>query len=299
MHSLATINELKTNPPEVTASYVQQAGKLSDFYALFKQNDLGGYSYEVDIPGSRERAPGIHASEISHCTRQLTYSIQGVKRKPTTGGDRDINMQMRFNLGHAVHGMLQQEFSLMCTWLNSSIFGNSGWSASFCPEVRISEENSAVAKQWAVHSSCDGVFCFDFNGETVLRVGLEIKTKSGPEYEKLGKPENAHIEQTHLYMACLDLPLLWFVYYNKSNSNYTKSAAPYLVQFDSNLWDNKLVPRFAKATTSAQANQLPDRAEGMHCRWCPFAYVCAPPSVRTYGVKPDPASTSPVLWPTS
>src|SRR5690606_11437879 len=89
-------------------------------------------------------------------------------------------------------------------------------------------------------------------------------------------PESDHMEQTCLYQACLDLPLMWVLYYNKSNSNFTTPYAPWLFKFDRHKWENELQPRFAKAHAHAQSQQLPDRTEGQHCQWCPFAWLCKP-----------------------
>lgn len=299
MYTLTTLDDLKGLSSEARFTFVQQASQLSTYYEAWKAQDDGGYEYPVSVAGSKERAPGIHASEISKCLRRLTYSIMGELRKPPSGKSRDVNMQMRFNIGHAVHGMLQYEFKLMCAWLNEGMFKGTGWTAHFLPEVRIHPGVSEVAHSWDVHSSCDGIFCFDFNDVTVLRVGIEIKTKSGPEFDKLKCPEPDHVEQATLYMASLNVPLLWFVYYNKSNSNYTKCSAPYLIQFSEEMWTSKLVPRFSEAREYASKRAIPNRTEGMFCRWCPFAWTCEPPSLARRNKALAAPKTSPNLWPTS
>jgi CRISPR/Cas system-associated exonuclease Cas4 (RecB family) len=280
MYTLATLDNLRSLSSEHRFSFVQQVSQLSGYYEQWKSQDNGGYAYTVDIPGSRERSPGIHASEISKCLRRLTYSVMGETRRPPTGASRDVNMQMRFNIGHAVHAMLQHEFKLMCAWVNENIYAGTGWSVFFEDEISIHPGVSPTAKEWDLHSSCDGAFTFSCNGVVVLRVGLEIKTKSKDEFDKLKTPEKDHIEQAHLYMAALDLPLMWFVYYNKSNSNYTKAIAPYLIQFSDEIWGKQLTPRFSEAMQRALTKDLPKRTEGMFCRWCPFAWTCDPPSIK-------------------
>jgi len=241
----------------------------------------------VDIPGSGGRAAGVHASELSRCLRLLVYSVQGQDRRPPVDAS-DINMKMRFNVGHSVHAMLQREFELMCAWVNETQrLGN--MNVYFQPEVRISPELGGPAADWNIHSSCDGVFTFseaalDQNGvryvgpdiNVRLRVGLEIKTASPGEFEKLNRPKDEHVEQTCIYMATLSLPLMWVLYYNKGNSNYTNSTPPWLLQFNQALWDKQLEPRMAKAHYLAESNKIPPREEGKHCRWCPFVWVCAP-----------------------
>ena len=113
MFTLTTLNDLRGLSSESRFSFIQQASQLSVYYEEWKAQDDGGYTYPVGVAGSKGRAQGIHASEISRCLRRLTYSIMGTERKPVQGVQRDVNMQMRFNIGHAVHGMLQFEFDLL------------------------------------------------------------------------------------------------------------------------------------------------------------------------------------------
>jgi hypothetical protein len=269
---LTTIADLD-QPAEVTKPLIARAMELGKFYTGFKAQDTGGYQYLVDVTGSKDRAPGIHASELS-CQLKLVYNLLGVEKRPE---NRDVNMQMRFNMGHAVHGMVQHEFKLMCQWLGGGI--------TFEDEVGIHPGLGGVAAQYTMYSSADGVFCFVHDGVVYLRVGLEIKTESGPGFEKLKKPRDYHDEQTCMYMKALDLPLLWTFYYNKSNSNIVPSTPPWLNQFDHHLWTATIEPKIAGAHEFARARQLPPRTEGFYCTWCPFAWTCKPPRMqrKTYG----------------
>lgn len=271
MLKLATISDLESNPPEVTKEFVARAMKLASWYGQWKQQDMGGYTYEVDVVASKQRSPGIHASEISGCPRRVVYNLLGTQMHP---GEKNVNMQMRFNCGHALHAMLQKEFELTCAWLNQD-----QKLVTFEKEVSIRPSLQPIAKEYDLHSSCDGLFTFWHNEEPYLRVGLEIKTKSGPEFEKLTSPEPDHLEQTCIYMIALDIPLMWLLYYNKSNSNYTGSTPPYLFKFDSHAWANKLVPRIDSLRQVAKNNELPTRVEGFYCSWCPYSWVCNPPSL--------------------
>lgn len=275
---LRTIQDLHTQHANVRTQFVQAASRLSLLYDEWKHTDQGGYKYTVDIPGSEGRAAGIHASELSRCLRLLVYSIQGQERRPPVDA-ADINMKMRFNIGHSVHAMLQREFELMCDWVN----GTNRLERThllFQSEVKIHPGLGGAAAEWNIHSSCDGVFTFyEVSGHeqvVQLRVGLEIKTASPGEFEKLNRPKDEHVEQTCIYMATLNLPLMWVLYYNKGNSNYTNSTPPWLLQFNQALWDKQLEPRMAKASYLAESNKIPPREEGKHCRWCPFVWVCAP-----------------------
>lgn len=269
---LTSIADLIEQPPEATSALVERAMQLSTLYEEWKGQEKGGYSYTVDIVGERERAPGIHASELN-CARRVTYSLMGTQRQPQSGDDTDVNMKKRFSIGHAVHALLQKEFEMMCDWVNQRAGGRT---LTYHPEVKIYKDLNPLTQHYQMSSSCDGVFVFWHGDMMYLRVGTEIKTKSGPEFEKLIRPDEDHLEQTCFYMAALDLPLMWIPYYNKSNSNMTPSRPPYLFKFDSNLWSNKLEPTFNDVMARAQTGNLPDRKEGMHCSWCPFTYTCQP-----------------------
>ena len=242
--------------------------ELGKFYMGFKAQDRGGYTYPVEVVGSKDRAPGIHASELS-CQLKLVYNLLNVEKRPE---NRDTNMQMRFNLGHAVHGMVQHEFKLMCEWMGGGL--------SFRDEVGIYPELGGPAAQYTMYSSCDGEFTFIHELTPYLRVGLEIKTESGPQFEKLKRPRDYHAEQVNLYMKALDLPLMWIFYYNKSNSNIVPSSPPWLFQFDHHLWTATVEPKIAGAHEFAKAGKLPPRTEGFFCSWCPFAWTCKPPRLQ-------------------
>lgn len=278
---LVTIDDLN-RPQAEKGLLIERAMQLGRWYGDFKATDTGAYKYEVDIGGERARAPGIHASEISKCKRMLVYSIMGEERRPVGAEQTNVNMRMRFAVGHAVHAMVQNDFTRMCERFNGAL--------TFQAEVRINPTLGGYAAQWNMHSSCDGMFVFLHNGQPYLRVGLEIKTASAGEFDKLVKPHEEYLDQMCLYQRALDLPLMWVFYYNKSNSNWTNSEPPWLFQFDKNLWSTKLEPRFAEATALAQAQQLPPREESRGCAWCPFAWTCQPPSFKTQNSRGPSAS---------
>lgn len=258
--------------------------ELAKWYEAWKAQDTGGYQYTVDIPGSEGRASGVHASELS-CIRRIAYSLLKTERCPPEG---EVNMRMRFNLGHAVHAMLQHEFKLMCAWLN-----HSGTVITFQDEVRIDPELGGISDELSLYSSMDGLFSFWSGDFCYLRVALEIKTESGPQYEKLLSPRGYHMEQVNLYQRAIDVPLMWILYYNKSNSNYTKTEPPWLFQFDQGLWDKTVEPRIIKAHVHSAEQRLPDRMEGFYCRWCPFSWTCQPPGLHQQNYGPAPTIQQP------
>ena len=275
---LLTISDLN-QPQQQLTPYLELANRLSQMYFDYIQSVQDeSYKYTVEVFGSAGRKNGIHASEMSNCLRLMVYSLMNTQRW-SDPSSTDVNMLMRFNLGTAVHAMVQNDWHRIAA-------KTGGW-LHFQDEVPISPEFGGMAAKWGLHSSCDGVFTFlDPQSHPILRVGLEIKTESGPQFEKLKAPRDYHREQTTLYQAALDVPLMWVFYYNKSNSNITTSYAPYLYQFDPKLWE-KLEARFAQAYQLAHAQQLPDRSEGMHCKWCPFSYTCQPAALKGTPPKRD------------
>ena len=280
---LVTIEDLH-RPNEQVEALIKQAHGIADTYDEFIKQDNETYSYTVTDYGEAERAVGIHASEMSKCQRRLVYGIMGIPRKAEPA---DPNMKLRFRTGTAVHAMLQTDFRRMAEWYTKK-YQFQGYALSFDQELSVKPELQQLAKEWGIHSSCDGCFTFwswntySNSWEAYLRLGVEIKTSSAPTYESRRKPDHDHTEQTCLYQACLDLPLMWVLYYNKSNSNFTSPRAPWLFKFDEHLWKNELEKRFADSHRRAVTpGTLPDRVTGKHCDWCPFAYECKPPSRKT------------------
>jgi hypothetical protein len=241
-------------------------------YTEFIRQDHETYSYTVTDFAENTRAVGFHASELSGCLRRLVYAICGTEKKQ--GNDINVNMKMRFRHGTGVHAMLQNDFSRMAQKSHGRLY--------FQPELKISPELQEIAAQYDLHSHCDGVFTFCAYSQELgqwypyLRVGAEIKTQSDGDFESTKEPKADHKDQTCIYMKCLDLPLMWTLYYNKSNCNITAPSAPWLFQFDEKRWNN-LVGRMHLANGYKERQELPPREVGMPCSWCPYSWHCQPP----------------------
>jgi len=213
------------------------------------------------------RSGGIHASEIHGCERKIVYSILG---KPRSSTHIPVVWKKRFEMGHAVHNMLQKQFHQMANDSDGTI--------EFDDEVRISPERQPMAEKWQIYSSCDGIFTFRENRDAppTARLGLEIKTISPTSFTKLNKPEPGHVEQAHVYMACLDLPMVWFLYWDKGYQNTTGTNLPaFMVKFDLKVWQ-KLEEKFDRLHAMAMVHRLPDRKESMICEFCSYASICQP-----------------------
>jgi CRISPR/Cas system-associated exonuclease Cas4 (RecB family) len=223
--------------------------------------------YEAFLESEEEppRADGIHASEISYCTRRIAYSISlpRPKKKVTPFWRR------KFSAGHMVHNWLQNDFTRFAE--------ASGQTIHFEREVKISPKTRALAARWGVYSSCDGIFSLRGpDGRETTRAIVEIKTASKDEFAKLKEPEPAHIEQAHVYMAALNIPFVWFFYWNKDNHTHTSSAhESFLNAYDPYLWSG-LEERFQAAHDTVSRGELPPKQEGFHCELCVWGSVCKP-----------------------
>src|SRR5690606_9502093 len=265
--ALTTIADLTNESPEMILYYTSLARRLKGDYDEFIRNDDDDASFEVQFRSSIHRAEGAHASEISldGCPRQVVYSMIGVEKQQKI----DPFWKKRFRVGHAIHAMLQNDFERMSE--------KTGGLLSYEAEVPISPQWQEVAKRLGIHSHCDGVFSFREKpaGPVVLRVATEIKTDSPKEFENRKEPSRFHLDQGTIYMACLDIPLLWFVYYNKGNQNMVPSSEPFLIRFDHRRWQ-KLQAIIKERWEDAEALRLPDRKEGIKCCFCSYAHFCKP-----------------------
>ncbi len=254
---LLTIRDLLEGDIAEVEECLIKASDISNLYEQYLAGDGGD---------SHTRSPGIHASEISGCSRRLVYSIMGEKRV-----ERSAPVwKKRFKIGHAIHAMLQKDFKYLSR--------STGFVLEFNDEIKVDPRLQPLAQKWDIHSHCDGIFTVRqyINGPELIRIGLEIKSESPDGFEKLTKPKPEHVEQAHVYMACLDLPLMWFLYWNKGNQNYTPTTDQrFLIKFDPKIWA-KLEQRFEVAHQFAALNQLPDREEGTLCEFCAFSHVCNP-----------------------
>ena len=263
---LLTIDDLHA-PNNDWKPLLEHVAVLQTIYEQYKARYRSARKFEVYMSGDGDRAPGLHASELCGCLRQATYSLHGTP-KDADVENTDTNMLRRFDIGACVHALLQDDFQRMCMGTNGRIV--------FDHEIRIDASTNPLAAKYEISSSCDGAFTFyNEQDRPYLRVGLEIKTMSGDEYIKAKKPKEVHITQGTLYQKFIDLPLIWYLYYNKSNSNYTPPLFPWIVPFDKNTW-NRLESKAQQAHSFRAQGGLPEREEGMPCSWCAYAKTCGP-----------------------
>lgn len=272
---LVTINDLLNGPAEEISPFLVKASNLCGTLEDYLTSNR---------PPDHARPSGIHASEISGCERKIVYNLINTEKRDLI----DPKWKKRFDIGHHIHEKFQREFAYIAHRMGLKPVQN--WHITFESEVKIAPDLQPMANQWSIHSHCDGVFVIRerWDGPAVLRIALEIKSESPTQYEllmKKAKPKPDHIEQAHVYMACLDIPLTWFLYYNKGNQNYTGSDASFLIPFDPVLW-KELESRFERAHNAAAnaltdsgkliEENLPPRTESVKCEFCSFSWTCQP-----------------------
>jgi CRISPR/Cas system-associated exonuclease Cas4 (RecB family) len=267
--ALLTIADLLAKR-SLDTQYKDLAQALNGMYEEFLDNEEGD---------ARERPPGLHASEISGCPRKAVYTLSNTEKREKTETHMSMRVwKRRFKIGHKVHDMFQEDFERMARAKGLHQFLQRGYRIAFKKEVTVNPTKGMYyASKWDIYSHCDGVFViYDHEDNALVRVALEIKTMSPDDFEKTNKPKPEHIEQAHVYMACIDVPFAWFLYYNKGNQNYTGSDNPsFFVTFDEKLWAT-LEARFEMFHMHAAMRTLPDREEGIVCEFCPYAHTCKP-----------------------
>lgn len=270
--ALASISDLNGSADEISRR-IEQAKQLSTKYDAFIDTEQDGH----------DRAAGIHASELYPCLRKAVYSILDAPRQPYVAKF----WKQRFKMGKQIHLMMQDDFHRMAKATQTAEAHTRAQAMAdemdcimeFDAEVEVHPDKQELARYYQLHSACDGIFTFRdrTTGLVVLRVGLEIKSEAPAGYEALKKPKDEHVRQAHIYMAALDLPLMWFFYMNKGNQNNTNSMAPWLVVFQPEIW-KEIEDRCRTALDFSARGELPERVEGIFCQFCAWSYECKPPT---------------------
>jgi CRISPR/Cas system-associated exonuclease Cas4 (RecB family) len=239
---------------------------------LEDQNLVRNY-VEGPTEGSQRRLGVFSASDIGNktglslckkypmgCARILYYRYLGVQPlEQIPPRSRRI-----FDTGTAIHLQLQGYLKEIAAATNGA--------ETFADEVKVSPENNIVARNLDIESSTDGMWVINVKGEINLRFGVEIKSINDAGFKKLNGVEPYHVVQVHLYMGCLDLPIMIVLYYNKNDSTMVE----YPIKFSSEVWD-AIVAKIYYVRERAVEEKPPEREAGYHCRTCRYAHVCEPP----------------------
>lgn len=168
-----------------------------------------------------------------------------------------------FDTGHKVHDQLQGYLKRIAEWSEGA--------EVFVKEAMFNEDNSAVAKKYEIESTTDGIWEIkipDLN----IRFGIEIKSMKTELFKTLNAPKPETVVQAMIYMACLDLPLVTIIYYNKNDSVMME----FPMTFDQKVWD-AVVDKINYVREAAVDEKPPKQEVGFHCKRCRYYHVCKPP----------------------
>lgn len=205
------------------------------------------------------RKPGIHPSAIATTPCLLKVYWEAIGREAAVM--HEARELLIFDVGTACHDMLQS-------------FGMAGaWGSYYKPEIPIEETPLAKELMIVGHADADSIIVIDdIAGAPIFEVGVvhEYKTINDNGFESLkGKPKSQHQVQATIYSACLNRPVVVYLYLNKNNSNVQDFPVP----FNPQTWMT------VKARAEAVRNALlaatePPAEVGYHCGQCPYVYGC-------------------------
>jgi hypothetical protein len=206
------------------------------------------------------RKAGVHPSAISTtpCLLKVYWEAIGVEASVM----HEARALLLFDLGTAAHDMLQR-------------FGLSGaWGEYYKPEIPIEETELAQDLMMVGHADADNIIAIDdIPGAPIFEVGVihEYKTINDKGFEGLkGKPKSQHLAQATIYSACLNRPVVVYLYLNKNNSN----MEDFPIEFNPQVW-NAIYER-AQVVKQHLIEQTEPKAEvGYHCGQCAYMYGCA------------------------
>lgn len=194
------------------------------------------------------------------CARLLYYRYCG-----ETPHDRiDPRLRRIFDTGHKIHDQLQG-------YLRKIALASDG-AEVFVDEATFNESNSEIAAEYEIESTTDGIYQVSVKKPKDLRFGIEIKSMKAELFKDLNGPLQDNVVQSTIYMACLDLPVMVILYYNKNDS----SMAEFVEVFDEDIW-MAVVDKINLVRLHAVNEDPPPREDGYHCRTCRYAHVCKPP----------------------
>lgn len=206
------------------------------------------------------RYPGIHPSQISgdSCMLKIYNELVGIEGQ----GKVEPRLQLIFDLGHAVHHMFQA-------------YGIGGaWGSEYKPEVPISADFQELAGELMIEGSADAENIMPVeipDSPYIYEVGLvhEYKTIKSENFNKLARPKPEHQKQALIYSACLNRPVVVYLYFSKNDSN----LADFPVEFKPDIW-RQVEGKIHTVVDLYERGVAPKGETGYHCQECPYVLTC-------------------------
>lgn len=193
----------------------------------------------------KKRSVGtIHPSSATRCRLRLYKDVMGKER---TAQSLPLGLRITFQIGHAVHDLLQ-----------TTLHNAAKWDEEY-HAVRLREDPENPPKKLIGHTDWLDAIDFDFEDEAYVeliealidgghtdgvailnvfvdgrevrvKVVLEIKTMSEKQFVKLSKPKDDHRVQAHgLYATACDAPFICYLYVDKG---FPHPIAEYVETYD-------------------------------------------------------------------
>lgn len=230
----------------------------------------------VNKPDDRPRKGVFHPSELAGCSRALYYGYIGAPFQSTIAP----GLKMIFDHGHAIHHQIQ---GYLKDWYGDRF-----------------REEVAVRSDHPIVGNCDGVVKL----KPKVAFGIEIKSINQKGYSTVctSGPKPDHKVQANVYAACLKLPNMEILYYNKNDKveeekktaikdpdivptvSYRLALRSFRVPFDRTLWSvtkNKM----EMVKSCAKKGSPPAREESWVCLNCKYQKICGPDLRRFQRVK--------------
>jgi len=214
----------------------------------------------------------FHASEIGRttgrspsgkypmgCARALYYSYINA---PAEGSWTPRNRRI-LDTGTAIHSQLQMYLAEVAKKRKKT--------ESFEKEALISPETNPVADVLDLSGHTDGIYNITLP-HLQVRFGIEIKSINDAGFKATKSVHPEHAVQGTIYQACLDLPVMLFLYYSKNDSN----MAEFLQVFDPNIWE-EIKTKINWVRECVYKGVSPQQEIGFGCKTCKYKAICKPP----------------------
>jgi hypothetical protein len=244
---------------------VKTATTLADAANLTKNDifDLEGAYVETLAKTKRDNRQGVfHPSTVGMCGRRNVYDFIRTPAIPTIDPD-DFEV---FNMGHAVHALIQGKLAEVGQTLKPKKIGY-----EFEAEVPCPKETDVLYQTFSIAGTTDGIL--KIWADTWRQHGiLEVKSIKDANFEKLREPKEDHVLQAHIYAYRFDCPVMWIWYFNKDTSR--RKVYPLVYQ---QRYLDRALERFEGWLAHAHAGTLPDREESYWaCPRCEYRDTCKP-----------------------
>ena len=140
----------------------------------------------------------------------------------------------------------------------------------FTPEVKIDKDTSEIADIHCIAGHCDGIF---EDMKARWRMGLEIKSMSGASFAALRRPSDQYLTQATVYMACLGLEHMMFVFVDKNAS----LIQPILYDFSTERWEAISAMIQGVIEKVMLSKSVPKKVDPWACKnICNYYWLCKP-----------------------